>query len=102
MRLKTSRSATCTFSTRAARPAKSQSFSRAELEKSYPEPKMFGQMPSQGFFIRHVRNIEMSNVEISSMQADARPAFILDDVQGARFFRVRGAAGRGGAAVCTE
>jgi polygalacturonase len=61
----------------------------AELEKSYPEPKMFGQMPSQGFFIRHVRNIEMSNVEISSMQADARPAFILDDVQGARFFRIR-------------
>jgi polygalacturonase len=61
----------------------------AELEKSYPEPKMFGQMPSQGFFIRHVRNIEMSNVEISSMQSDARPAFILDDVQGARFFRIR-------------
>ena len=32
----------------------------------------------------------MSNVEISSLQADARPVFILDDVQGARFFRVRG------------
>ena len=62
----------------------------AELEKSYPEPKMFGQMPSQGFFIRHVRNIEMSNVEISSLQADARPTFILDNVQGARFFRIRG------------
>jgi polygalacturonase len=62
----------------------------ADLEKSYPEPKMFGKMPSQGFFIRHVKNIEMSHVEISSLQADARPAFVLDDVQGARFFRIRG------------
>jgi polygalacturonase len=62
----------------------------ADLEKSYPEPKMFGKMPSQGFFIRHVKNIEMSHVEISSLQADARPAFILDDVQGARFLGIRG------------
>jgi hypothetical protein len=29
-------------------------------------------------------------VEISSLQADVRPGFILDDVQGARFFRIRG------------
>ena len=64
----------------------------AELEKSYPEPNMFGPMPSQGFFIRHARNIEMSHVEISSMSADARPVFVLEDVQGARFFRVRGPA----------
>jgi hypothetical protein len=62
----------------------------ADLEKSYPEPKMFGPMPSQGFFIRHVKNIEMSGVEISSLVEDARPAFVLDDVQGVRFFRVRG------------
>ena len=90
MRLKTSRSATFTSSTREARPAEIAALQPADLEKSYPEPKMFGQMPSQGFFIRHVKNIEMSDVEISSLQADARPAFILDDVQGARFFRIRG------------
>jgi polygalacturonase len=61
-----------------------------DLEKSYPEPKMFGKMPSQGFFIRHAKNIEMNHVEISSLQEDARPAFILDDVQGARFLSIRG------------
>jgi polygalacturonase len=60
-----------------------------ELATSYPEPKMFGPMPSQGFFIRHARNIEISNVEISALKEDARPAFVLDDVQDSRFFRIR-------------
>jgi polygalacturonase len=67
----------------------------ADLEKSYPEPKMFGKMPAQGFFIRHVKNIEMSHVEIASLQEDARPSFILDDVQSARFFRIRGPRAQG-------
>jgi hypothetical protein len=36
-----------------------------------------------------VRNLEMSNVEIATRAADARPAFWLKDVAGADFFRVR-------------
>ena len=39
--------------------------------------------------LRHVRNLEMSNVEIATRAADARPAFWLKDVAGADFFRVR-------------
>jgi hypothetical protein len=50
---------------------------------------MFGAMPSQGFFIRHVKNIEMRNIEIRAMQEDFRPAFILNDVKGADFNHVR-------------
>jgi hypothetical protein len=46
-------------------------------------------MPSHGFFLRHVKNISVSNVEISSLKEDARPAFVLEDVQSADFFRVR-------------
>jgi hypothetical protein len=46
-------------------------------------------MPSQGFFIRHVKNLEMTNVEISTQKEDFRPAFVLNDVQGADFFRVK-------------
>jgi polygalacturonase len=61
----------------------------AEVENKYPEPNMFGAMPSQGFFLRHVKNISMSNVEISSVSEDLRPAFVLNDVRGADFFRVR-------------
>jgi hypothetical protein len=50
---------------------------------------MFGALPASGFFVRHVRNLEMSNVEIATRAADARPAFWLKDVVGADFFRVR-------------
>jgi len=60
-----------------------------EREAAYPEPNMFGPLPATGFFIRHVRNLEISNVEIATAQADQRPAFVLLDVEGADFFRVR-------------
>ena len=50
---------------------------------------MFGALPATGFFIRHARNIEMSNVEIVTEAADARPAFWLNDVVEADFFRLR-------------
>jgi polygalacturonase len=67
----------------------------AEREKEYPEPTMFGALPATGFFIRHVRNIEMSNVEIATLAPDARPAFALVDVNGADFFRIRVPRGSG-------
>jgi polygalacturonase len=60
-----------------------------EIENSYPEPGRFGPIPAQGFFIRHVKNITMRDVEIRAMQPDLRPAFILDDVDGADFMHVK-------------
>lgn len=60
-----------------------------EKEKAYPEPTMFGTLPCYGFFIRHVRGIELSHVEVHYMKNDARPAFILDDVEGADFLRIK-------------
>ncbi|HEY6336923.1 MAG TPA: glycoside hydrolase family 28 protein [Candidatus Sulfotelmatobacter sp.] len=60
-----------------------------ELENKYPEPNMFGPMPSHGFFIRHAKNICVTNVEIATLQPDARPAFVLHDVQEADFHRIR-------------
>jgi hypothetical protein len=59
-----------------------------ELENKYPEPGMFGAMPASGFFLRHVRNVEMSHVEIANTTPDARPAFYLKDVERADFFAV--------------
>lgn len=55
----------------------------------YPEPDMFGDLPATGIYARHVRNLELSNVEIATVYIDARPAFHLDDVDGADFFRLR-------------
>ena len=68
-----------------------------EFETKYPEPTMFGPMPAHGFFVRHVKNIEFSSVEIACEQIDERPALILEEVQGADFFRVKTPA-RGGPA----
>jgi len=60
-----------------------------EKEAAYPDPGMFGAIPASGFFLRHIRNLEMSNVEIATESPDARPAFWLKDVSGADFFRIR-------------
>ncbi len=61
----------------------------AENEAKYPEPGMFGRTPSQGAYIRHVHNIAVSNMELALGNQDLRPAFVLEDVQTAEFFRVR-------------
>lgn len=58
-----------------------------ENEKNYPEPSMFGVLPSYGFYIRHARGITFDNVEVSFEKDDARPAFMLDDVKQIEFFR---------------
>jgi hypothetical protein len=60
-----------------------------EQETNYPDPGRFGTTPSQGFFIRHVKNLDMSNIEIASETSDVRPAFVLNDVAGADFFRIK-------------
>jgi polygalacturonase len=55
----------------------------AEKEKEYPEPNMFGATPAHGVFIRHVRGVEMSGIKIQHANEDLRPAFMIDDVEGA-------------------
>ena len=60
-----------------------------ERETSYPEPSMFGTIPAYGFFIRHVKGLEMSNVDVSFAKDDWRPAFVLSDVIGADFNHVK-------------
>ena len=61
----------------------------AEKENAYPEPEMFGTMPAHGFYVRHVKGLEMSHIEIESMAPDSRPAFALDNVQSADLLRIR-------------
>jgi len=66
-----------------------EAFDTPEREKEYPEPSMFGLLPAYGFFIRHAKGIELTNVEVGFMQEDRRPAFVLDDVDGADFQHVK-------------
>jgi hypothetical protein len=60
-----------------------------EKEREYPEPSMFGAIPAYGFFIRHVKGLEMNNVEVGYLKEDLRPAFMLDDVKDAEFRNVK-------------
>ncbi len=53
------------------------------------DPTKYGNNPSQGFFVRHVRNIDFSHVEIATKAPDARPAFWLNDVEGVDLYHVK-------------
>ena len=66
-----------------------------EKEDTYPEPTMFGELPAYGFFIRHVKGIEMRDVEVGYIKEDARPPFILNDVSGSNFLHVKAQRGEG-------
>jgi polygalacturonase len=61
-----------------------------EQEDNYPDPGRFGVTPSTGFFLRHIRNLEMSHVEIANRAADARPPFYLCGVERADLFALTG------------
>jgi polygalacturonase len=60
-----------------------------ENADKYPDPGMFGPTtPSQGFFLRHITNLEMSHVEIQPATPDQRPSFYLEEVNRADFIAV--------------
>jgi len=60
-----------------------------EYEKDYPEPYRWKIMPSYGFFIRHVRNLKMHDIQTFFAKEEPRPAFILDDVKGAILYDIQ-------------
>ena len=51
-----------------------------EAEKSYPENRKLGQiLPAGGLYIRHAKNVYLSNVRFHFRKPDARPLIITDD-----------------------
>lgn len=55
-----------------------------ELAKAYPEPYVFGVMPSWGVFARNVSGLKVRGMELRTVIPDERPAVFLEDVNGAR------------------
>jgi hypothetical protein len=47
---------------------------------SYPEARMFGRLPAYGIYIRHARDVRLSDVVIRSAVPDPRPLLVTDDV----------------------
>jgi len=62
-------------------PARTDPMAVPEQEKGYPEPSIFGILPAWGFFIRHAKGIELDGIDLSTIQPDKRPAFVLIDTQ---------------------
>jgi polygalacturonase len=60
-----------------------------EKEKDYPEPTMFGTTPAHGFLIRHAVGIEVSDFKILTQEKEARPGFVLQDVQQVDFSNIK-------------
>ena len=52
-----------------------------EKEKEYPEATMWGNLPAKGFFVRHARNVNFSNVEITTAEPDERPEYVHVDTE---------------------
>ena len=51
-----------------------------ELEKNYPEARMFGPiLPSYGFYFRHAKNVTLRNVVVTPRKDDARPLYLQED-----------------------
>ncbi len=55
-----------------------------EKEGAYPEARMFGMLPASGLYVRHVRDLRLSDVVFSATAGERRPTVIFDDVAGAR------------------
>jgi len=55
----------------------------------YPEPKMFGETPAHGFYIRHAEQVELRHVLIDPVAPDQRPMIWMEDLHGAWFEDVR-------------
>ncbi|MGN0282864.1 MAG: glycoside hydrolase family 28 protein [Prevotella sp.] len=53
-----------------------------EDEKGYPQPTVWGNLPSRGLFLRHVDGIKLHNVTFSSIGSDPREDIVKDDVEG--------------------
>jgi len=53
-----------------------------ELGVIYPEPGRIGTLPAYGLFARHVKGLELANLNVSFETNDFRPAMICSDVDG--------------------
>lgn len=51
-----------------------------EQAEAYPSGRMFGTLPAYGFYVRHVRHLDMRGIHLDYRERDLRPAVVCDDV----------------------
>lgn len=60
-----------------------------ELGNGYPEPRKLGTLPAYGLYARHVRGLEVANVNMDFKQEDLRPAISCTDVDGLKLDNIK-------------
>ncbi|HEY4153987.1 MAG TPA: glycoside hydrolase family 28 protein [Puia sp.] len=50
-----------------------------EMETAYPEGTMFGKLPAFGFFIRHAKGVNVSDISIHSLNRETRPGILVSN-----------------------
>lgn len=74
-----------------------------EKDANYPESTMFGTLPSYGFFVRHVRNLLFSHLELSAATLEFRPALHCSDAEGLEVSGLRSSGqGKGTPLICLD
>ena len=61
----------------------------------YPDPYRWHTLPAYGMYFRYVKGLRVSDVVLSYMNRDERPAFVLDDVHNAGFYHIDAQKGEG-------
>ena len=56
-----------------------------ELEDGYPDPRLYGEIPAYGFYIRHASELILEDIDITYLKKDERPVFIMEDVSNSTF-----------------
>jgi hypothetical protein len=55
-----------------------------EAENDYPEFSMFGEVPAWGFYIRHVKGLNLKNIRLINKKNDYRTAVLVNDAEDIR------------------
>src|SRR4030095_7943104 len=56
-----------------------------ENAASYPEFSKFKELPAWGLYVRHAKGLSISNLKLTALRKDYRPAIVLDDVKDSNF-----------------
>jgi polygalacturonase len=73
-----------------------------EKESAYPEARMFGMLPASGLYVRHVRDLLLSDLAFTAPPDEERPTIIFDDVVGARLSEVHSSPTSGGMPILQQ
>jgi polygalacturonase len=61
----------------------------------YPDPTRMGDIPAHGLFLRNIKGIDISHVELALATPDARPAVWAQNIHGLDIFRLKAPASTG-------